>query len=160
MRKLAPESLRRAENLLQRLPRFPEQPHGDAAKSLDTASRSPKIAAPEAYLVLIAATDTTLAHIAIATRRLRQHFRELARVEELAEMSALIVSASYGRFKAATALRPLQYQKRIRLLRARSLLMGGQEMQPMPPRTPDKKARTSSAGNMQDYSTSRLPGMS
>jgi AraC-like DNA-binding protein len=46
-------------------------------------------------------------------------------VETLAEMAALSVSAFHRHFKAVTALSPLQYQKRIRLLHARSQLISG-----------------------------------
>lgn len=41
-------------------------------------------------------------------------------------MAALSVSAFHRHFKAVTALSPLQYQKRIRLLHARSQLISGQ----------------------------------
>ncbi|MGV6873231.1 helix-turn-helix transcriptional regulator [Pseudochelatococcus sp. B33] len=40
-------------------------------------------------------------------------------------MASLSVSAFHRHFKAVTTLSPLQYQKRIRLLEARSLLISG-----------------------------------
>ena len=40
-------------------------------------------------------------------------------------MVALSVSAFHRHFKAVTALSPLQYQKHVRLLHARSLLIAG-----------------------------------
>lgn len=74
----------------------------------------------------IASPDTALSRISIAINWIRQNFAETIRVEALAEMAALSVSAFHRHFKAATALSPLQYQKRVRLLHARSLLIAGQ----------------------------------
>jgi len=74
----------------------------------------------------IAAPGTALSRINIAIQWIRLHFTEPLRVERLAEMAALSVSAFHRHFKAVTALSPLQYQKRIRLLRARNLLIAGQ----------------------------------
>lgn len=74
----------------------------------------------------IASPDTALSRISIAINWIRQNFTETIRVEALAEMAALSVSAFHRHFKAVTALSPLQYQKRVRLLHARSLLIAGQ----------------------------------
>ncbi len=74
----------------------------------------------------IASPDTALSRISIAINWIRQNFAETIRVEALAEMAALSVSAFHRHFKAVTALSPLQYQKRVRLLHARSLLIAGQ----------------------------------
>lgn len=74
----------------------------------------------------IAAPGTALSRINIAIQWIRLHFTEPLRVERLAGMAALSVSAFHRHFKAVTALSPLQYQKRIRLLRARNLLIAGQ----------------------------------
>ncbi|WP_320196570.1 AraC family transcriptional regulator N-terminal domain-containing protein (plasmid) [Agrobacterium rosae] len=74
----------------------------------------------------IASPDTALSRISVAINWIRQNFAQTIRVEALAEMAALSVSAFHRHFKAVTALSPLQYQKRIRLLHARSLLIAGQ----------------------------------
>jgi transcriptional regulator GlxA family with amidase domain len=74
----------------------------------------------------IASPDTALSRIGVAINWIRRNFTEQIRVEALAEMAALSVSAFHRHFKAVTALSPLQYQKRIRLLHARSQLISGQ----------------------------------
>lgn len=74
----------------------------------------------------IASPDTALARIGVAINWIRRNFTEQIRVNTLAEMAALSVSAFHRHFKAVTALSPLQYQKRIRLLHARSQLIAGQ----------------------------------
>ena len=74
----------------------------------------------------IATPDTALSRISVAIDWIRRNFAQEIRVEALAEMAALSVSAFHRHFKAVTALSPLQYQKRIRLLHARSQLIAGQ----------------------------------
>lgn len=74
----------------------------------------------------IASPDTALSRISVAIDWIRRNFAQDIRVEALAEMVALSVSAFHRHFKAVTALSPLQYQKRIRLLHARSQLIAGQ----------------------------------
>ncbi len=74
----------------------------------------------------VASPDTALSRIGVAINWIRRNFTEQIRVEALAEMAALSVSAFHRHFKAVTALSPLQFQKRIRLLHARSQLIAGQ----------------------------------
>jgi AraC-like DNA-binding protein len=74
----------------------------------------------------IAAPGTALSRVSIAIQWIRENFTRPLRVETLAAMAALSVSAFHRHFKAVTALSPLQYQKRIRLLHARSLLIAGE----------------------------------
>ncbi|WP_159979197.1 MULTISPECIES: AraC family transcriptional regulator [unclassified Novosphingobium] len=74
----------------------------------------------------IAAPGTALSRVGIAIQWIRKNFTLPLRVEALAQMAALSVSAFHRHFKAVTALSPLQYQKRIRLLHARSLLIAGE----------------------------------
>lgn len=74
----------------------------------------------------IATPGTALSRVGAAIRWIRQNFTRPMRIEDLAEMVALSVSAFHRHFKAVTALSPLQYQKRIRLLHARTLLMAGE----------------------------------
>jgi AraC-like DNA-binding protein len=73
----------------------------------------------------IATPDTALSRISVAIDWIRRNYAEQIRVEALAEMAALSVSAFHRHFKAVTALSPLQYQKRVRLLHARSQLIAG-----------------------------------
>ncbi|ESQ92853.1 AraC family transcriptional regulator [Asticcacaulis benevestitus] len=74
----------------------------------------------------ISTPDTAVARIATVIQWIRKNFASTLRVEALADMASLSVSAFHRHFKAVTALSPLQYQKRIRLLHARSLLIAGE----------------------------------
>jgi AraC-like DNA-binding protein len=58
-----------------------------------------------------------------ALHSLRDRFRETVRVEELAAIARLSASAFHRQFKALTAMTPLQYQKQLRLLEARRLMV-------------------------------------
>lgn len=71
----------------------------------------------------IALPDTSLARVNAAIQRIRREYAEPLRVEDLASSAAMSVSAFHRHFKAITALSPLQYQKKIRLLQARTLLV-------------------------------------
>ena len=73
----------------------------------------------------IALPDTALSRVRLAIQWIRNNFRDQLRVDSLAEMAAMSVSAFHRHFKAATAMSPLQFQKRIRLLQARMLLITG-----------------------------------
>ncbi len=58
-----------------------------------------------------------------ALHSLRDRFRETVRVEELAAIARLSASAFHRQFKVLTAMTPLQYQKQLRLLEARRLMV-------------------------------------
>ncbi|QUD87432.1 AraC family transcriptional regulator [Phenylobacterium montanum] len=58
-----------------------------------------------------------------ALHDLRRRFRETVRIEELAEAAHMSASAFHRQFKALTSLTPLQYQKQLRLLEARRLMV-------------------------------------
>ena len=58
-----------------------------------------------------------------AVRSLRERFAEPVRIEDLARVAHLSPSAFHRQFKALTSLTPLQYQKQLRLLEARRLLV-------------------------------------
>ena len=73
----------------------------------------------------IAMPDTALSRISLAIQWIRDNFTDVLRVELLAEIAAMSTSAFHRHFKSATSMSPLQFQKRIRLLQARTLLMGG-----------------------------------
>lgn len=71
----------------------------------------------------IATPNTALERMGRVIQRIRQDYALPLRMEELAEDAAMSVSAFHRQFKAVTALSPLQYQKQIRLLQARTLLI-------------------------------------
>jgi AraC-like DNA-binding protein len=71
----------------------------------------------------IAAPDTAMARVNLAIQWIRRDFAEPIRVESLAHKAAMSVSAFHRHFKAVTNLSPLQYQKRVRLLQARTLMI-------------------------------------
>lgn len=75
-----------------------------------------------AMLREIATPDTAMARVSRAITVIRRDFAQPLPVETLAEQAMMSVSAFHRHFKAVTAMSPLQYQKRIRLLRARTLL--------------------------------------
>lgn len=56
---------------------------------------------------------------------IRAHYNEPLRIDALARMVHLSPSVLHRRFKAATVMSPLQYQKQVRLLEARKLLASG-----------------------------------
>lgn len=76
-----------------------------------------------AMLREIARPDSAMARVSLAIQWIRRDFAEPLRIEALAERAAMSESAFHRHFKAVTALSPLQYQKRIRLLQARTLLV-------------------------------------
>jgi len=54
---------------------------------------------------------------------LRDRFAEPVRIEELASIAKMSPSAFHRQFRALTSMTPLQYQKRLRLLEARRLMV-------------------------------------
>lgn len=56
---------------------------------------------------------------------IRKNFANPLRMDELARHVGMSVSSLHHRFKATTVMSPLQYQKQIRLLEARRLLLSG-----------------------------------
>ncbi|MDX3235097.1 AraC family transcriptional regulator [Streptomyces sp. ME03-5709C] len=66
--------------------------------------------------------DSGLSHVARAVRWIREHYAEAFRVEDVARLSGMSVSAFYRNFQSVTAMSPIQFQKQIRLQEARLLL--------------------------------------
>ncbi|MEE6262307.1 AraC family transcriptional regulator [Plantactinospora sonchi] len=66
--------------------------------------------------------DSNLSHVARAVRWIRDHYTQSFRVEDVAQLSGMSVSAFYRNFQAVTAMSPIQFQKQIRLQEARLLL--------------------------------------
>lgn len=70
----------------------------------------------------IGLADSGLAHINRAIGWIRDHYTEPMRVSDLARLAGMSQSAFHRHFRAITAMSPLQFQKRIRLQQARTLL--------------------------------------
>ncbi len=71
----------------------------------------------------IACPDGRLSQIRRAIHWLREHYTQPFRVESLASIADMSLAAFYRHFKTITNMTPIQYQKRLRLLRARWLLI-------------------------------------
>jgi len=76
-----------------------------------------------AMLRQIAHTSSRLSQVRRAIDWIRAHYTEPFRVEPLAAMTGMSVAAFYRHFKAIAAMTPIQYQKKLRLLQARQLLL-------------------------------------
>ncbi len=74
-------------------------------------------------LIEIAMADSQSHRITRAVEWLNANFDQPLRIEELARVANLSVSALHHRFKAVTAMSPLQYQKQLRLQEAQRLLI-------------------------------------
>ncbi|MEU4041549.1 AraC family transcriptional regulator N-terminal domain-containing protein [Streptomyces antibioticus] len=66
--------------------------------------------------------DSGLSHVSRAVRWIREHYAQPFRVEDVARLSGMSVSAFYRNFQTVTAMSPIQFQKQIRLQEARLLL--------------------------------------
>lgn len=71
----------------------------------------------------IAATDSSLQRISKAISWIREHFREPMKVETLATLSNMSVSAFHSHFKTVTSMTPLQFQKELRLHEAKQVML-------------------------------------
>ncbi|MEM1115533.1 MAG: AraC family transcriptional regulator [Bacteroidota bacterium] len=76
-----------------------------------------------AEVAAVAVGDKRSTNVVRAVRVLRDRFAEPVRLEALAEVAHLSPSAFHRRFKALTSMTPLQYQKRVRLIEARRLML-------------------------------------
>ncbi|MFF2127609.1 AraC family transcriptional regulator N-terminal domain-containing protein [Streptomyces olivochromogenes] len=66
--------------------------------------------------------DSSLTHVRRAVQWIRDNYTQPFRVEQMAQLSGLSVSAFHRNFQAVTAMSPVQFQKNIRLQAARLLL--------------------------------------
>jgi transcriptional regulator GlxA family with amidase domain len=71
----------------------------------------------------IAAPDTAMARVNMAIQWIRRDLAEPIGVERLAEPASMMRLGISSSPKAVTNLSPLQYQKRVRLLQARTLMV-------------------------------------
>jgi AraC-like DNA-binding protein len=101
---------------------------------VDAAILMPLITREIVYRLLMGEQGARLRQVAIvggyttsiarAIERLSQDFNQPLRIESLARELGMSVSSLQHHFKAVTAMSPSQYQKRLRLLEARRLLLG------------------------------------
>ena len=71
----------------------------------------------------IGLADSSLSHIGRAIRWIRDNYAEPMRIPDLARLAGMSPSAFHRHFRDVTTMSPLQFQKRIRLQEARSLLI-------------------------------------
>ena len=71
----------------------------------------------------IGLADSGVSQIDRAIRWIRANYAEPMRIEDLARMVGMSAAAFHRHFRAVTTTSPLQFQKRIRLQEARSLLL-------------------------------------
>lgn len=76
-----------------------------------------------AQVVGLVDRHASVGRIAAALDVLREHYDQPIRVTDLAALANMSASVFYQRFRALTSLSPLQYQKQIRLLEARRLML-------------------------------------
>ncbi|OON41709.1 hypothetical protein BTJ39_00640 [Izhakiella australiensis] len=74
----------------------------------------------------LAQSGSPLNRIARVIHKIRASYCENLPVEELAQLAGMSVSTFHAHFKTVTALSPLQYQKTLRLIEARHLMLSGQ----------------------------------
>ncbi len=71
----------------------------------------------------IAILDSNMQRIAEVIKRLKADFAKPLRVEELAEQANMSAASFHRHFKQVTSMSPLQYQKQLRLLTARRMML-------------------------------------
>ncbi len=71
----------------------------------------------------IATSGSNMQNIAKAIALIKTNFDKPIRIEDLAERVNMSSSSLHRHFKAVTSLGPIQYQKQLRLLRARHLML-------------------------------------
>jgi len=71
----------------------------------------------------IANKESYLSQVRRSIDWIREHYAEAFRIEPLASIAGMSVATFYRHFKTITAMTPIQYQKRLRLLKARRLLL-------------------------------------
>jgi AraC-like DNA-binding protein len=73
---------------------------------------------------LLAASGGDTHRISRAIGRLREHYNEPLKIEDIARELGMSVSGFHHHFKSVTSMSPLQFQKQIRLQEARRLMLG------------------------------------
>jgi AraC-like DNA-binding protein len=75
----------------------------------------------------IGRADSRLSQIGRAMRWIRDHYRDPLRIDDLARLAGMSATSFHRHFRAVAAMTPLQYQKQLRLQRARAALLAGGE---------------------------------
>ncbi len=73
---------------------------------------------------LVASSRGDTRRISRAIGRLREHYKEPLKIEEIARQCGMSVWGFHHHFKSVTSMSPLQFQKQIRLQEARRLMLG------------------------------------
>jgi AraC-like DNA-binding protein len=87
------------------------------------------------YRLLVGGEGARLAHLVASSKgdtrrisraigRLREHYNEPLKIEQMARELGMSVSGFHHHFKSVTSMSPLQFQKQIRLQEARRLMLG------------------------------------
>ncbi|MBV8884625.1 MAG: AraC family transcriptional regulator [Chroococcidiopsidaceae cyanobacterium CP_BM_RX_35] len=71
----------------------------------------------------IATSDSSMQRIASAIQLIKAEFTQSMRIEDLANRVKMSTSSFHQHFKQVTSMSPLQYQKQLRLLEARRLML-------------------------------------
>jgi len=72
--------------------------------------------------------DSHAQRVARAVALIREHFARPLRVEALAEVAGMSLSSFHEHFRAITSLSPLQFQKQLRLIEARRMMLADGQM--------------------------------
>ncbi len=73
----------------------------------------------------LARADSAASRIARATAMIRRDYAAPLRIANLADAAGMSASAFHDHFKAVTGTTPIQYQKQLRLMEARHLILAG-----------------------------------
>ncbi|MDX1749205.1 MAG: AraC family transcriptional regulator [Methylophaga sp.] len=71
----------------------------------------------------MAQTGSHMQRISNAIKVLKTNYHKPIKIEDLATQVGMSISSFHSHFKAVTAMSPLQYQKRLRLLEARKIML-------------------------------------
>ena len=71
----------------------------------------------------VATSGSNMQRIADVIKQIKTEFAQPLRVEELAEQANMSVASFHRHFKAVTSMSPLQYQKHLRLMNARQIML-------------------------------------
>lgn len=69
--------------------------------------------------------DSSASRVAKAIARIRSDYKQQIQIRDLASIAGMSLSAFHQHFKQLTTKSPLQYQKELRLIEARRMLLGG-----------------------------------
>ncbi|KOF13202.1 AraC family transcriptional regulator [Ensifer adhaerens] len=76
-----------------------------------------------AQICKLAVPDSNIERVVRAVSMLHSNFAETLRIEQLADLAHMSPSSFHQHFKALTLMTPLQFQKQLRLLEARRLMV-------------------------------------